>query len=74
VNNSLASYQDHKVERWKTLPQRLPNTIVQPKVTFVPGRKRALTGREAAELQEKEEAQERCWAQIQAQKQLQNNG
>jgi hypothetical protein len=73
LNDSLASYQDQKLERLQAIPQRLPNAIIQPKVTFVPKRKRALTGREAADYQEKEEAQERRRAQIQAEKQLQND-
>jgi hypothetical protein len=73
LNDSLASHQDQKLERLQAIPRRLPNAIIQPKVTFVPGRKRALTGKEAADHQEKEEARERCQAQIQAEKQLQNN-
>jgi hypothetical protein len=55
------------------LPRRLPDHLVQPKVTFVPGRKRALTGREAADLQEKEEARRRRRAQIEDEKQARNN-
>jgi hypothetical protein len=56
ISDSLVKNQDQKLERLKAIPRRLPNAIIQPEVTFVPGRKRALTGREAAELQEKEEA------------------
>jgi hypothetical protein len=73
LNDSLASHQDQKLKRLQAIPQRLPDAIIQPKVTFVPGRKRALTGKEAADHQEKEEARERRRAQIQAEKQLQNN-
>ena len=56
LNDSLANRQDQKLERLQAIPQRLSDTIIQPKVTFVLGRKRALTGREATDLQEKEEA------------------
>ena len=70
---TLAKNQDQKLERLKAVPRRLPDAIVQPKVTFVPGRKRALTGREAAELQEKEEARLRRRAQIASEKQEQND-
>ncbi len=56
LNNNLAQHQDQKLEQLQAIPQRLPNAIIQPKVTFIPGRKRALTGREAAERQEREEA------------------
>ena len=73
MSDSLAKNQDQKLERLKAIPRRLPDAIVQPKVTFVPGRKRALTGREAAELQEKEEARLRRRAQIAAEKQEQND-
>ncbi|RFU25262.1 hypothetical protein B7463_g11084, partial [Scytalidium lignicola] len=66
LNDSLASRQDRRLERLQAMPRRLPDAIIQPKVTFIPGRKRALTGREAAEQQEKEEARERRRAQIQA--------
>lgn len=73
MSDSLAKNQDQKLERLTAIPRRLPDAIVQPKVTFVPGRKRALTGREAAELQEKEEARLRRRAQIAAEKQEQND-
>jgi hypothetical protein len=73
MSDSLAKNQDQKLERLKAIPRRLPDAIVQPKVTFVPGRKRALTGREATELQEKEEARLRRRAQIAAEKQEQND-
>jgi hypothetical protein len=73
MSDSLAKNQDQKLERLTAIPRRLPDAIVQPKVTFVPGRKRALTGREAAELQEKEEARLRRRAQIASEKQEQND-
>ena len=73
LSDSLANYQDRKLEQLQELPRRLPDAIIQPKVTFVPGRKRALTGREAADLQEKEEARERRRAQIVAEKQSQSD-
>ena len=73
MSDSLAKNQDQKLERLKAIPRRLPDAIIQPKVTFVPGRKRALTGREAAELQEKEEARLRRRAQIASEKQEQND-
>ena len=73
VNDTLASHQDQKLERLQAIPRRLPDAIIQPKVTFIPGRKRALTGREAAELQEQEEARIRRRAQITAEKQAKND-
>jgi hypothetical protein len=73
MSDSLATNQDQKLHRLKAIPRRLPDAIVQPKVTFIPGRKRALTGREAAELQEKEEARRRRRAQIIAEKQAEND-
>src|SRR6266487_2143327 len=73
MSDTLATNQEQKLERLKAIPRRLPDAIVQPKVTFVPGRKRALTGREAAELQEKEQARERRRAQITAEKQAKND-
>jgi hypothetical protein len=73
MSDSLATNQDQKLQRLKAIPRRLPDAIVQPKVTFIPGRKRALTGREAAEHQEKEEARRRRRAQIAAEKQAKND-
>jgi hypothetical protein len=73
LNDNLAQRQDQKLERLQAIPRRLPDAIIQPKVTFIPGRKRALTGREAAERQEREEARERRRAQIQGEKQLEND-
>jgi hypothetical protein len=71
--DSLATQHDEKLERLQKLPRRLPDPLVQPKVTFVPGRKRALTGREAADLQEKEEARRRRRAQTEGEKQARND-
>lgn len=73
LSDSLANYQDQKLERLQELPRRLPDALIQPKVTFIPGRKRALTGREAADIQEKEEARERRRLQIGAEIQSQND-
>jgi hypothetical protein len=73
MSDILATNQEQKLERLKAFPRRLPDAIVQSKVTFIPGRKRALTGREAAELQEKEQARERRRAQIAAEKQAKND-
>jgi hypothetical protein len=73
LNDNLAQRQDQKLERLQAIPRRLPDAIIQPKVTFIPGRKRALTGREAAERQEREEARERRRAQIQGKNQLEND-
>jgi hypothetical protein len=36
LNDSLASHQDQKLERLQAIPRRLPDAIIQPKVTFVP--------------------------------------
>jgi hypothetical protein len=71
--DSLAKNQNERLDRLKAIPQRLPDPIRQPKVTFIPGRKRALTGREAADLQEKDEARRRRKAQIEAENQAQND-
>ena len=73
LSDSLADHQDQKLERLQAIPRRLPDPIIQPKVSFVPRRKRALTGREVAELQEKEEARQRHRAQNEAAKQSQND-
>ena len=71
--DSLAKNQVERLDRLKAIPRRLPDPIWQPKVTFIPGRKRALTGREAADLQEKDEARRRRRAQIEAENQAQND-
>jgi hypothetical protein len=71
--DSLTSQHDKKLERLETFPRRLPDPLMQPKVSFVPGRKRALTGRESAQLQEEEAARRRRRAQIQGQAQAQND-
>jgi hypothetical protein len=71
--DSLAQNQSERLKRLEAIPQRLPDLIRQPKVIFIPGRKRALTGREAADLQEKEEARQRRRAQIQGEIQAQND-
>ena len=51
------------------MPSRLPDPVVQPKLVFGPGRKRALTGREVADQQEQEAVRQRRKAQREAQKQ-----
>ena len=71
--DSLAKNQVERLDRLKAIPRRLPDPIRQPKVTFIPGRKRALTSREAADLQEKDEARRRRRAQIKAENQAQND-
>ena len=71
--DTLVQNQEERLKRLQAIPRRLPDQINQPKVTFIPGRKRALTGREAAELQEKEEARQRRRAQIEAERQAQND-
>ena len=73
MSDSLISQHDKKLERLETFPRRLPNPLIQPKVTFVPGRKRVLTGIESAQLQEEEATRRRRQAQIQGQKQAQDN-
>jgi len=52
INNTLSERQDKKLQRLRDMPSRLPDPVVQPKLVFRPGRKRALTGREVAEQQE----------------------
>jgi hypothetical protein len=59
VNKTLSKRQDDKLLRLQEMPRRLPDALVQPKVKFRPGRKRALTRREAGDQQEKEEIRER---------------
>ena len=71
--DSLAKNQVERLDRLKAIPRRLPDPIRQPKVTFIPGRKRALTGREAADLQEKDEARRRRRAQIEAENQARSD-
>jgi hypothetical protein len=71
--DSLAKNQNKRLDRLKVIPQRLPDLIWQPKVTFILERKRALTGKEAADLQEKDEARRRRKAQIKAENQAQND-
>ena len=57
--DSLVSQHDKKLVRLQELPRRLPDAILQPKLMHLPGRKRALTGREMAELQEADAARKR---------------
>jgi hypothetical protein len=55
-STKLLTRQDKKLKGREALPARFPDPQVQPKLTFLPGRKRALTGREAAEQQERDES------------------
>ena len=48
--DSLVSQHDGKLIGLQELPRRLSNAILQPKLMHLPGRKRALTGREMTEL------------------------
>jgi hypothetical protein len=70
---SLAKNQDERLDRLKAMPRRLPDPIRQPKATFIPRRKRALTDKEAADLQKKDEARRRRKTQIKAENQAQND-
>jgi hypothetical protein len=58
-SKKLAKRQDERLQSLEEMPRRLPDPLVQPKLKFGPGRKRALTGREAADLEEEEVARER---------------
>jgi hypothetical protein len=69
----LISRQDEKLDQLQQLPRRLPDAIIQPKLTFGKGRKRALTGAESAAIQEKDEALQRSRARKQGMKQAQND-
>jgi hypothetical protein len=71
--DSLVTQHDEKLERLQLLPRRLPDSIIQPRVTFVPGRKRALTGREVADLKELETLRSLRRAQIFGAKQAEND-
>jgi hypothetical protein len=59
INDTLANRQYEKLKGKEVLPSRLPDKIVQPKLVFGPGRKRALTGREIADQQEADAARAR---------------
>jgi hypothetical protein len=71
--DSLVTQFDQKLQRLQELPRRLPDAILQPKLSYLPGRKRALTGRETAELLEFESARERRRALRQAEIQARND-
>ena len=71
--DSLVTQHDEKLERLQLLPRRLPDSIIQPRVTFVPGRKRALAGREVADLKELETLRSLRRAQIFGAKQAEND-
>ena len=55
-STKLLTRQDEKLKGREALPARFLDPQVQPKLTFLPGRKRALTGREAAEQQERDKS------------------
>jgi hypothetical protein len=71
--DSLAKNQNKRLDRLKAIPQRPPDSIRQPKVTFILGRKRALTNKKAANLQKKDKACRRRKTKIKAETQAQNN-
>jgi hypothetical protein len=58
-SDQLAKKQEEKLKSREELPGRLPDPQRSPKLTFGPGRKRALTGREVADQQEADEARAR---------------
>jgi hypothetical protein len=70
--DSLAKNQNERLDQLKAIPQRLPDLIRQPKVTFILGRKHVLTSKKAADLQKKDKARQRCKTQIKAENQAQN--
>jgi hypothetical protein len=59
INNKLVQRQDERLQSRAIIPLQLPPPIIQPKLTFGPGRKRALTGQEIAEQQERDELRAR---------------
>jgi hypothetical protein len=73
ICDSLISWQDEKLDQLQQLPRRLPDAIIQPKLTFGKGRKRALTSAESAAIQKKDEALQRSRARKQGMKQAQND-
>jgi len=71
--DSLVSQHDEKLVRLQQLPRRLPDAILQPKLKYLPGRKRGLTGAEMAEQQEADTARKRRKALRIAEIQAQND-
>jgi hypothetical protein len=57
--DSLVSQHDEKLIRLQEPPRRLPDAILQPKLMYLLGRKRALTGTEMAELEQADAARKR---------------
>jgi hypothetical protein len=72
ADNFLERYDD-RLNRLNEHPRRLPDPLLQPKLTYGPGRKRALTGAEAAARQEMEAGFERVRAEKRSRVQAQND-
>jgi hypothetical protein len=59
LNERLAARQDALLKSKEAIPARLPDALIPPKLTFIPGRKRALTGAELALMEEADKARRR---------------
>ena len=59
ICKKLSKRQDEKLKQKELFPLSLPPPQKEPKLKFGPGRKRALTGREAADQQEANKARAR---------------
>jgi hypothetical protein len=55
-STKLLTRQDEKLKGREALPAWFLDLQVQPKLTFLPGRKRALTGQEATKQQEQDKS------------------
>jgi hypothetical protein len=59
LNEKLANRQNEKLKSREEFPAKFPEPQLPAKLTYLPGRKRALTGREAADQQEADDARAR---------------
>lgn len=72
--DKLNAVQDKLTESRQLFPSTLPEPLVEPKLRVFPSsRKRAMTGREAVEEQERDEARQRRRAAIKAQEEHEEN-
>jgi hypothetical protein len=59
LNEKLANRQNEKLKNREEFPAKFPEPQLPAKLTYLPGRKRALTGREVADQQEADDARAR---------------
>jgi hypothetical protein len=62
LNEKLANRQNEKLKSREEIPAKFPEPRLPAKLTYLPGRKRALIGREVADQQEADDARARCKA------------